>query len=36
MGTLTGFWDLDRKLEGGLKDGYLYFIGARPAMGKLI
>ena len=34
MGTLTGFGDLDRKLEGGLKDGYLYFIGARPAMGK--
>ena len=34
MGTLTGFWDLDRKLEGGFKEGYLYLLAARPAMGK--
>ena len=34
MSTLTGFWDLDRKLEGGLKGGYLYLLAARPAMGK--
>ncbi len=34
MGTLTGFWELDRKLEGGLKGGYLYLLAARPAMGK--
>jgi replicative DNA helicase len=34
MATLTGFWDLDKKLEGGLKAGYLYIIAARPGMGK--
>ena len=34
MGILTGFWDLDKKLEGGLKEGNLYFLGARPGMGK--
>ena len=34
MGTLTGFWDLDRKLEGGFKESYLYLLAARPAMGK--
>ena len=34
MGSLTGFAELDRKLDGGLKEGYLYIVGGRPGMGK--
>jgi len=30
----TGFYDLDRKLGGGLYPGGLYIIAARPGMGK--
>ena len=34
MSVLTGFKDLDRILEGGLQNGFLYVLAARPAMGK--
>ena len=34
MGVLTGFNELDRILEGGLQNGSLYLLAARPAMGK--
>lgn len=30
----TGFADLDRKLGGGIENGWLVIIAARPAMGK--
>ena len=33
-GISTGFKDLDRYLEGGFQEGYLYVLGARPVMGK--
>ena len=33
-GAPTGFIDLDASLRGGLASGYLYVLGARPAMGK--
>lgn len=34
MGVITGFTDLDYKLEGGLQKGSLYVLAARPSMGK--
>lgn len=30
----TGFADLDEKLDGGMREGELIIIGARPSMGK--
>jgi len=33
-GIPTGFERLDKSLGGGLQNGYLYVLGARPAMGK--
>lgn len=33
MGALTGYCELDRKING-LQNGLLYVIGARPSMGK--
>lgn len=33
-GILTGLDQLDSVLGGGMQDGYLYLLGARPAMGK--
>ncbi len=36
MGVITGFTDLDYKLEGGLQKGSLYVLAARPSMGKQV
>jgi replicative DNA helicase len=32
----TGLYDLDRALNGGLRPGHLFVIGARPAVGKSV
>lgn len=34
MSMLTGYKDLDRRLENGFCNGYLYVLAGRPAMGK--
>lgn len=34
VGSPTGWSDLDRILGGGIRDGHLVIVGARPAMGK--
>lgn len=34
MGLSTGFPDLDKRLSGGMREGQLILIAARPAMGK--
>jgi replicative DNA helicase len=32
----TGLYDLDQKLNGGLRAGHLFIVGARPAVGKSV
>lgn len=34
--TPTGLYDLDHALNGGLRPGHLFVIGARPAVGKSV
>ena len=34
MSVPTGFNELDKILNGGLHNGFLYILGARPFMGK--